>query len=123
MKPRIARVARDHDRAFAARFGMLGKVSMQYRWGGRLCLSLNNVQVIGALDEGLYSACCQNGLGTAKGTLAGVLAAELTCGVKSPALQRALAAPLPKRLPPAPIARIGANLRLRWSEARAGRDF
>lgn len=120
---RIARVARDHDRAFAARFGMLDGVSMQYRWGGRLCLSLNNVQVIRALDHGLYSACCQNGLGTAKGTLAGLLAAELACGVDSPALKRALAMAPPKRLPPVPIAQIGANLRLRWSEIRAGRDM
>ncbi|WP_299405248.1 FAD-binding oxidoreductase [uncultured Roseobacter sp.] len=120
---RIEQVGRDHDRAFAARFPMLGGVRMAYRWGGRLCLSLNNVQVIGELEPGLWSACCQNGLGTAKGTLAGVLAAEAANGVASDALQRAMSAPLPKRLPPAPLARIGASLRLRWGEARAGKEL
>ncbi|MEO0691521.1 MAG: FAD-binding oxidoreductase [Pseudomonadota bacterium] len=120
---RIARVARDHDRAFAARFPQLNGVEMEHRWGGRLCLSRNGVQVIGALDEGLYSACCQNGLGTAKGTLAGGLAADLSLGLTSPALDRALAADAPTRLPPAPIAQLGANMHIRLAEMRAGKEL
>lgn len=116
---RIAQVGRDHDRSFAARFPMLDGTAMEYRWGGRLCLSWNGVQVVRALDEGLYSACCQNGLGTAKGTLAGGLAADLAMGIGSAALDRALSAGDPSRLPPAPIARIGANIRLRWQERAA----
>lgn len=120
---RIARVARDHDRAFAARFPMLDDVPMAYRWGGRLCLSLNSVQVIGELEPGLWSACCQNGLGTAKGTLAGLLAAEAANGVGSDALTRATAAAPPRRLPPQSVATLGATLRLRWGEVRAGREL
>lgn len=120
---RIKRVALDHDRSFAARFPMLAGVAMEYRWGGRLCLSRNNVQVIGELEQGLYSACCQNGLGTAKGTLAGGLAAELAMGVSSPALTRALEAEPPARLPPEPIARLGANLFLKLQEQRAGKEL
>ena len=96
---------------------------MEFRWGGRLCLSFNNVQVVGPLDEGLWSACCQNGLGTAKGTLAGMLAAEIANGIDTPASQRALAAPAPSRLPPAPLAQIGATVRMRWGERRAGREM
>ena len=119
---RIARVGADHDRAFARRFPMLSGVDMQYRWGGRLCLSRNNVQVIGQLDEGLFSACCQNGLGTAKGTLAGGLAADLALGRRSDALDRAVAAAQPTRLPPAPIASIGANMHIRFAEMRAGNE-
>jgi glycine/D-amino acid oxidase-like deaminating enzyme len=120
---RIARVSHDHDKAFLARFPMLRDVEMEYRWGGRLCLSLNNVQAIGELEPGLWSACCQNGLGTAKGTLAGVLAAEQAMGVGSDALERVLQSPEPKRLPPKPIATLGANIRLKWSEAKAGREM
>lgn len=120
---RIARVSRDHDRAFRARFPMLDGVQMEYRWGGRLCLSRNNVQVVRELDRGLFSACCQNGLGTTKGTLAGMLCADLATGRQSPALDRMLASDAPRRLPPEPLARIGANLRLRWSEARAGEEL
>lgn len=120
---RIDRVAVDHDRAFAARFPMLTGVEMEYRWGGRLCLSRNGVQVIGELDEGLYSACCQNGLGTAKGTLAGALAAELAMGLTSSALTRAVGADTPAKLPPEPIAKFGAAFQLKWSEWRAGREL
>ncbi|MEM1073608.1 MAG: FAD-binding oxidoreductase [Pseudomonadota bacterium] len=120
---RIAAVGRDHDAAFAARFPMLADVDMEYRWGGRLCLSYNNVQVVGELEPGLWSACCQNGLGTAKGTLAGLLAAEGANGVTSGALSRAIGAPSPKKLPPAQIANLGANVRLRWGEWRAGREL
>jgi glycine/D-amino acid oxidase-like deaminating enzyme len=120
---RVETVGRDHDRAFAARFPMLAGVAMEYRWGGRLCLSLNEVQVIGQLEDGLWSACCQNGLGTAKGTLAGLLAAEGAAGVGSPALDRALGAAAPTRLPPAPLARIGASLKIRWDERQAGREL
>ena len=120
---RIANVARDHDRAFHARFPMLKGMEMEYRWGGRLCLSRNSVQVVGEIEDGLFTACCQNGLGTAKGTLAGLLAAELVTGARSQALDRALAANQPTRLPPEPIARLGAFARLRWGERRAGQEL
>ena len=120
---RIATVARDHDRAFAARFPMLRGVTMQFRWGGRLCLSRNNVQMIRHLDDGLTSACCQNGLGTAKGTFAGMMAAEIAAGHPSDFATTALAEPEPTRLPPEPVASLGANAYLRWKEWRAGADF
>lgn len=120
---RIASVGRDHDRAFAARFPMLNGVAMEHRWGGRLCLSRNGVQIVRELEPGLYSACCQNGLGTAKGTIAGKLAAELASGVQSDMLDQMTAAPAPARLPPGPITSLGANARMRWGEFRAGKDF
>ena len=120
---RITDVARDHDRAFQARFPRLQGVEMEHRWGGRLCLSRNGVQVIRELEEGLISACVQNGLGTVRGTLAGMLAADLAIGQTTPALERALAQPEPTRLPPGPIARLGAKVRLKWSEARAGKEL
>lgn len=120
---RLARVAKDHDSAFLARFPMLADVGMEYRWGGRLCLSRNNVQVIRELKEGLFSACCQNGLGAAKGTLAGKLAATLASGQTSSVLKRALSEPLPQKLPPSALLQMGGNLRLRWGEMRAGLDF
>ena len=116
---RIAKIGHDHDASFLHRFPDLSNVTMEYRWGGRLCLSRNNVQIIQELEPGLFSACCQNGLGTAKGTFAGGLAADLALGRPSQALSRALAADAPARLPPAAIAKLGANLYLRWQEHNA----
>ena len=116
---RIAKIGHDHDASFLHRFPDLSNVTMEYRWGGRLCLSRNNVQIIQELEPGLFSACCQNGLGTAKGTFAGGLAADLALGRPSQALSRALAADATARLPPAAIAKLGANLYLRWQERNA----
>lgn len=120
---KVARMGRSHDRSFDARFPMLKGVEMEYRWGGRLCVSYNDVQLISELDEGLYSACCQNGLGTAKGTLAGLLAAELAHGIDSPALRNALGEEAPSKLPPEPLMNIGANAYLRWQEMKAGAEL
>ena len=120
---RIARVAKDHDRAFAARFPMLDGVDMQYRWGGRLCLSRNNVSVVGELDHGLYSACCQNGLGSTRGTLGGMLAAELATNTKSERLDRMLAEPEPSRLTAGLLTKLGAQTYLKFKEMKAGREL
>lgn len=120
---RISRVGKDHDKAFRARWPMLKDVEMEHRWGGRLCLSRNNVQVIRELEPGLFAAACQNGLGTVRGTLAGMLAADLALGHTSAALERALASDQPQRLPPSPLTKFGAAMRLTWGEFRAGRDF
>lgn len=118
----IARAGEVHDRKFAERFPMLKGTGMAYRWAGHLCLSWNGVPAHGEIAPGVYSAVCQNGLGTAKGTLAGIAAAELATGQDS-ALTRAFAAyDAPRKLPPEPIASIGANLSLRWKEWRAGRE-
>ncbi len=120
---RITNVARDHDAAYRARFPMLAGVEMEFRWGGRLCVSRNDVQVVREVESGLFTACCQNGLGTTKGTLAGMLAADLATGQTSPALQRMTSADAPARLPPEPLASIGANATLRWNEFRAGKEL
>jgi glycine/D-amino acid oxidase-like deaminating enzyme len=120
---RIARVGADHDRAFRARFPMLKNVKMEHRWGGQLCLSRNDAPAFGEVEDGLYAACCQNGLGTAKGTLAGMLAAELATGGSSDALRHMLGEPGPTKLPPEPLTYLGANAVIRLGEMKAGREF
>ena len=120
---RIARFRRDHDRAFRRRFPMLADVDLEYSWGGRLCLSRNSVPAFGEVEPGMFSACCQNGLGTAKGTLAGIGAVELATRSNSPIVQDLLSYDEPVKLPPAPIARLGATLVLRWREWRAGAEI
>ena len=120
---RIERIARTHDRSFRDRFPMLNSVDMEYSWGGRLCLSRNNVPAFGEIDENLYAACCQNGLGTAKGTVSGKLAAELASNIPSELLNDQQSDAEPATLPPAPLASIGANAILRWGEFRAGREL
>lgn len=112
-----------HDDAFLRRFPMLGAIDMEYRWGGLLCLSRHGESAFGEVENNLYSACCQNGLGLANGTLSGVLAAELATGTSSELLNSVLPSPLPARLPPEPVTWIGANATIRWKEFKAGREL
>lgn len=119
---RLAAVGRLHDRKFAERFPMLKGVEMEYRWAGLLCLSWNGVPAFGEIEDGIYAACCQNGLGTAKGTLSGMAAAELALGHDGEACRGLAACEPPKRLPPEPLTWIGANAFMRWKECRAGRE-
>ncbi|MEM7042063.1 MAG: FAD-binding oxidoreductase [Pseudomonadota bacterium] len=120
---RLETMAQSHERSFAARFPMLSGVEMDYRWGGRLCLSRNGVPAFGEVAENVFSACCQNGLGTTKGTLAGMLAAELAADTNNPMIAEMLAFEPPSRLPPEPLAWLGANATLRWKERRAGTEL
>ncbi len=121
---RLARIARDHDRTFAARFPALAGIEMEYRWSGRLCLSRNDVWALGRLDEGLYSACCQNGLGTTRGTIAGIVAAEQAADHGGASLMPDYAPePPPQRLLPEPFMTLGARAVIRLRELRVGREL
>lgn len=119
---RVAAFAAGHRRSLDARFPNLVGLRFDYSWAGRLCLSLNHVPAFGEVEEGLYSACCCNGLGTVQSTLAGMMAADLATGQRSEALDRYQHQPTPRRLPPEPLAGIGANAVIRWQEIRAGRE-
>ncbi|HCK14222.1 TPA: FAD-dependent oxidoreductase, partial [Candidatus Poribacteria bacterium] len=99
----MASADNSHFESFKARFPMLDKVSMEYSWGGRLCLSLNNVFAQGEVDEGIYSACCQNGLGTAKVTAIGVITAEKISGENTSLIPNFADEELPKKLMPKPL--------------------
>ncbi|MGE3873512.1 MAG: NAD(P)/FAD-dependent oxidoreductase [Parvibaculaceae bacterium] len=119
---RIQNAGIRHDRIFADRFPMLPEVTMEYRWAGRLCLSWNGVPAFGELEPGLFSACCCNGLGLARGTFLGIMAAELAAGRAPPLLADILKMDRPSLLPPEPLTWLGVNATLRWGEWRAGAE-
>ena len=110
------------DASFRARFPMLPKVDMQYRWAGRLCLSRNEVPAFGEVEPNLYTACCQNGLGAAQGTLSGIAAAELASGETTERTRWFADQARPSKLPPPWLTQVGAAATIRWNEARAGRE-
>jgi glycine/D-amino acid oxidase-like deaminating enzyme len=119
---RVKKIAAEQRRSFDARFSPLAKVPLEYRWAGRLCLSRNHVPAFGEVEEGLYSACCENGLGTVKSTFAGMMAADLATGTPSKHLEAYKNQPKPSRIPPEPFAWLGINSVIRWQELRAGRE-
>ncbi|RMF41260.1 MAG: FAD-binding oxidoreductase [Alphaproteobacteria bacterium] len=126
LRPGMAATAGDLSRAarvmrakFDSRFPQLAGWPMEYAWAGHLCLTLNGVSVMREVEDGVFAGCVQNGLGTARGTLTGIGAAELACGETSTITRHFTTEPCPKRLPPRPLAEIGANAILRWREWRA----
>ena len=118
----VARAAQVMQKKFDARFPQLAGLKMQYTWAGHLCLSLNGVAVMKELDRGLFSGCVQNGLGTARGTLTGIGAAERAVGVQSAITEYFGEEERPKKLPPRSLQDIGANAVLRWKEWRAQQE-
>jgi len=115
----VARAAKVMQRKFDQRFPQLAGLKMEHAWAGHLCLTLNSVSVMRQLDDGLFSGCAQNGLGTTRGTLTGIGAAELACGETSAITRHFTAEAPPKKLPPQPFQQIGANAMLRFREWRA----
>jgi glycine/D-amino acid oxidase-like deaminating enzyme len=83
---------------------MLPNTAMEYRWAGHLCLKRNSVPAFGEVADGVILACCQNGLCTTKGTLAGTAAAEKVLDKPCKALRGILAYDGPKHWPPEPFA-------------------
>jgi glycine/D-amino acid oxidase-like deaminating enzyme len=118
----MSAAANSHNESFKARFPILKKMSMEYSWGGRLCLSLNNVFAQGEVDEGVYSACCQNGLGTAKGTAIGIITAEKISDEKNSLIPNFKDEESPKKLMPKPLMWVGVSSYVLWKEFMAGKE-
>ncbi len=116
-------VLRSHVKSFSDRFPMLKDIKLSQTWGGHLTLSRNNVAAFGELKPGLFSACCQNGLGTVKGTLHGLAAADLAMGKKSALVEQLLNNPKPKKLPFKPLTKIAVSSRIKLGELLAGKEL
>jgi len=71
------------------------------------------------LKKDIYSACCQIGIATAKGTLAGIGAADLAARINSKIVKDMQTYDQPKKLPPEPLSTIGARTVIKWREFKA----
>lgn len=119
---KLESAVRQQRKAFDVRFPALRGMPMEYTWGGALCLSINHVAAFGEIDEGMYAACCCNGMGTVKSTLSGILAADLATGQRSGRLDDYIRESKPKRLPPAWLLGPMVNTTAKWRELRAGKE-
>ena len=108
------RVAERHKRLFDARFPVLRDVELAHTWSGFVALTRNSAPGFGRVRGGVHAACCQNGIGVTKGTIAGILAADLACGRDNPLLADIEALGKPSPLPPAPVLGLGVRARLAW---------
>lgn len=109
----------DHIDRFRRRFPMLPEVGMEHTWTGFICLSKNNAPGFGRVAPGVHAAVCQNAVGVTKGTIGGLLAADMACGIDNPLIADMQSLGEPAPLPPALLLRLGVPARMAWDIWRA----
>ncbi len=115
----LDRVRGDHYLAFRKRFPMLDQVTIDHTWAGFVCLSQNHAPGFGKVAPNVWAAVCQNAVGVTKGTIGGMLAADMACGEDNPLISDMLALGGPRKLPPQPFLGWGVRMRNRWDLWRA----
>ncbi len=103
-----------HQDRFNARFPMLPQVTMEHTWTGFVCVAQNQGHGFGKVSDNVHSAICQNGIGVSKGTISGLLAADLACGRDNPLIADLESLGTPNRLPPQPFLGLGVRSNFFW---------
>ncbi len=111
---RRRRIAQDHARLFHQRFPHLPKVTIEHTWTGYVCFSRNGAPGFGKVAPNIWSAVCCNAVGVTKGTISGLLAADLACGHDNPLIADMEALGSPSALPPRPLLDVGVEARMAW---------
>lgn len=101
------RVRRHHQALFDARFPMLPEVTIEHTWKGHVCLSRNHAPGFGRVAPNVYAAVCQNAVGVTKGTIGGLLAADMATGQDNPLIADMESLGAPSKLLPGPLLDIG----------------
>jgi glycine/D-amino acid oxidase-like deaminating enzyme len=86
---------------FAGEFGHYKGHLLNF--AGYLCLSRNSAPGFGEVAPGVYTAACQNAVGATKGTIGGILVADMACGEDNPLIAHMESLGTPDILPPRPL--------------------
>ncbi|QOR40759.1 FAD-binding oxidoreductase [Billgrantia diversa] len=112
-----------HLKAHKDRYPQLEGLEYPYTWGGTSSLSGNFETFFGPLEEGIYSAGCDQSVGICRGTISGMMMADMAAGRFSSLLDDIQeVSGKPSRLPPKLLLKIGVPLRMKmasiasWSE-------
>ncbi len=108
------RIKLAHKQLFDQRFPMLPNVKMEHTWTGYICLSENGSPGFGKLTGNIYSAVCQNAVGVTKGTIGGLLAADMACGQDNELIGFMQSLGEPNKIPPRPFLDIGVRAKFAW---------
>ena len=108
------RALRHQEPLFRARFPMLPEVSFEHTWRGHVCLSKNYAPGFGRSAANVFSAVCHCGVGLTRGTISGMLAADMAAGQDNPLIADMEELGRPSYLPPRPFLDLGARASLAW---------
>ncbi|MEM9145930.1 MAG: FAD-binding oxidoreductase [Pseudomonadota bacterium] len=109
-----ATIRRRHKRLMDVRFPALKGVEIEHTWTGFVCLSRNSAPGFGKLASNIWGAVCQNAVGVTKGTIGGILAADMATGRDNPLIEDMLSLGKPSLMPPRPFLDIGVRARFAW---------
>lgn len=96
-----------------ARYPGLPGDMIEHTWSGFIAMSKNFAPGFGQHRPGVWTAVCQNGVGVTKGTISGVLAADMATGRDNPLIADMEALGAPSRLPPRPFLDLGVATMMR----------
>ena len=92
---------------------------MEYTWTGFLCLSHNGSPGFGKIAANVFAAVCQNAMGVTKGTIGGILAADMACGKDNDLIGFMQSLGEPNKAPPRPLLDIGVRCKFAWELFKA----
>ena len=111
------KIAASHKEALIKRYPMLGNISFTHTWGGTYAIASNFVNFFGKIDNNMYAAACDNGVGIAWGTIAGEMLANLASGNDSQLLSDIqTVSGTPKLNPPDPLLGIGVSTKIKLAQ-------
>ncbi|MCJ8310862.1 MAG: FAD-dependent oxidoreductase [Rhizobiaceae bacterium] len=108
------KIGLQHKKLFDDRFPNLPNVTMENAWVGYICMSRNGAPMFGQVAPNVWMATCQNGIGVTKGTIGGLLAADMACGEDNPLIADMQSLGEPTKLPPRPLVEVGARATINW---------
>lgn len=87
---------------------------MENTWIGYVCMSQNGAPMFGNVARSVWMATFQNGIGVTKGTISGILAADMATGQDNPLIADMASLGRANEAPPRPLVEIGARAKLGW---------
>ena len=95
------------------RFPELPSDIIEHTWSGVITMSQNHAPGFGQHAPNVWTAVCQNGVGVTKGSMSGMLAADMATGRDNPLIADMEALGQPSRLPPRPFVDLGVATMLK----------
>ncbi len=108
------RIKQTHKKILDQRFPGIPDVDLEFTWTGYICLSENGSPGFGKVADNVYAAVCQNALGVTKGTIGGMLAADMACGQDNELIGYMESLGQPNKVPPRPFLDIGVRSKFAW---------
>jgi len=108
------RIQRTHKKILDQRFPGIPEVDLEFTWTGYICLSENGSPGFGKVADNVYAAVCQNAVGVTKGTIGGMLAADLACKQDNELIGYMESLGQPSKVPPRPFLDVGVRSKFAW---------